>query len=151
MTTLESTWKLLKVFMLNFFFSVWFILLRTKVIDNIFPNLPTTLEAILLLAETWSISSLWALASRTSKTALQTRSDVLRNEWGRVWLWAAGAYLGFGVFAACPGAGAGLSALTQDEMPKDCPAALWAQAVTALKRDPRGRAAGRAPSLFWGL
>lgn len=36
MTTLESTWKLLKVFMLNFFFSVWFILLRTKVIDNIF-------------------------------------------------------------------------------------------------------------------
>lgn len=31
---------------------MWFILLRTKVIDNIFPNLPTTLEAILLLAET---------------------------------------------------------------------------------------------------
>lgn len=62
------------------------------------------------------------MASNASE-ALCTCGDVLRNEWGRVWLWGAGAYLGIGVFAACPGAGAGLCALTQDEMPKDCPAA----------------------------
>lgn len=43
MTTLESTWKLLKVFMLNFIFFFWVVYtLSTKVPANVLPNLPPT-------------------------------------------------------------------------------------------------------------